>query len=204
MKTSISALLSALLTASIALPQAVRAEGRIQAPLSPAAIQVPAGYRPFLAAHAVGTQGYVCVFTAAGYQWSPFGPQATLFNADGQQTLTHFLSPMPYSLLPAPTWQHSRDSSVVWGQVLASSTDPAFVLPDAIPWLLLEAAAVGDGPAGGDKLLATRFIQRVNTVGGKAPASGCARTQDIAKRALVPYEADYVLFRQQSIIDAQD
>jgi len=201
MKTSIAAL---LLATSIALPQAVCAEGRVQAPLAPTAIQVPAGYRPFLAGHAVGTQGFVCVYNGAGYQWSPFGPQATLFNADGQQTLTHFLSPTPYSLLPAPAWQHSRDSSVVWGQVLASSTDPAYVLPDAIPWLLLEAAVVGDGPAGGDKLLATRFIQRVNTVGGKAPATGCVGTQDIAKRALVPYEADYVLYREQSIVDASD
>lgn len=201
MTTPISVL---LLAASIALPQAVRAQGRVQAPLTPVAVQVPAGHRPFLAAHAVGTQGYVCVYTDTGYQWSPFGPQATLFNTDGQQTLTHFLSPVPYSLLPSPTWRHSRDSSVVWGQVLASSTDPIFVRPDAIPWLLLEAATVGDGPRGGTKLLATRFIQRVNTVGGKAPVAGCARPQDIATRALVPYEADYVLFRQTTVSDAQD
>lgn len=72
------------------------------------------------------------------------------------------------------------------------------------PESLLEAPAVGDGPAGGDKLVAARFIQRVNTVGGKAPAAGCAGTQDIAKRALVPYEADYFFFRQQSIVDARD
>jgi len=201
MKTSMSAL---LLAASVALPQAVLAGGRIPAPPVPDEIQVPAGNRPFLAAHAAGTQGYVCVYNGAAYQWSPFGPQATLFNADGQQALTHFLSPMPYSQLPAPTWLHSRDSSAVWGQVLASSTDPAFVRPDAVAWLLLEAAVVGDGPAGGDKLLATRFIQRVNTVGGLAPASGCAGLPDVAKRALVPYEADYVFFRAWPSADGQD
>lgn len=201
MKTSLSAL---LLAASIGLPQAVHAEGRVTAPPVPDAIQVAPGYKPSFAGHAVGTQGYVCVAIGGGYQWSAFGPQATLFNADGQQVVSHFLSPTPYSLLPAPTWQHSQDSSAVWGQVLTSSTDPAFVAPGAIPWLLLEAAVVGNGPTGGGKLLATRFIQRVNTLGGKAPTTGCASTQDIAKKALVPYEADYFFFREASLSDPRN
>jgi hypothetical protein len=201
MKTPLSAL---LIAASIGLPHPVHAEGRVPRPPVPSAIDVPAGYRPFLAGHAVGTQGYVCVNNGNGYLWSPFGPQATLFDADAQQTLTHFLSPTPYSQLPAPAWQHSRDSSIVWGQVLASSSDSSFVRPDAIPWLLLEAAVVGDGPTGGDKLLATRYIQRVNTVAGKAPATGCAGSLDIGKRALVPYEADYVFFRELSTGGVED
>jgi len=197
-------LLSALLlAASIGSPQVVHAN-RPAAPPVPDAIQVPTGHRPFLVAHAIGTQGYVCVALGSVYQWSPFGPQASLYNADGQQVLTHFLSPTPYSQLPAPTWLHSRDSSVVWGQLLAAASDPAFVVPGAIPWLLLEAAVVGDGPTGGDKLLAARYVQRVNTIGGKAPTAGCTATQDIAKRALVPYEADYVFFREASAVDTQD
>jgi hypothetical protein len=203
MKTYATAL---VLAAWVVLPHAAHAQRptRPVAPPVPDAIQVPTGYRPFLAAHAVGTQGYVCVPVASGYRWAAFGPQATLFNADGQQILTHFLSPTPYSLLPNPTWQHSRDSSVVWGQVLSSSSDPAFVAPGAIPWLLLEAAVVGDGPTGGDKLLVTRFIQRVNTVEGKAPTKGCAAPQDIAKRALVTYEADYFFYRELSTIDSRE
>lgn len=201
MKTPVSAL---LLAAAVFLPQAVQAEGRVSAPPVPDAIRVPAGYRPFLVAHAVGTQDYVCVATGTVYQWSTFGPQATLFSGEGQQVMTHFLGATPYSLLPAPTWQHSRDSSAVWGQVLMSSTDPAFVTPGAVPWLLLEAAVVGNGPTGGKGLLPTRFVQRVNTVGGKAPTSGCASPQDVAKRALVPYEADYYFFRQAAINDPKD
>jgi len=201
MKTPISIL---LLAASIALPHAAHAEGRVVAPPVPDAIRVPAGYKPFLAGHAVGSQGYVCVATGSAYQWSPFGPQATLFDAEGQQLMTHFLSAMPYGLQPAPTWQHSRDSSLVWGQVLVSSADPAYVAPGAIPWLLLEAAVVGSGPTGGDRLQAARFIQRVNTVGGKAPTTGCASTQDIAKRALVPYEADYFFFREAAVHEPRD
>jgi hypothetical protein len=185
---------------SVALPTGADAQPapRIAAPAVPADIRVsPSEFVPFLAAHAVGTQGYFCVAVGASYSWMPFGPQATLFNADNQQILTHFLSPTPYTLLPAPTWQTSRDSSIVWGQVIAPSSDPAFVAPNAIPWLLLEATVVGDGPTGGDTLLATRRIQRVNTVEGKAPASGCSQPGDIGKRALVPYEADYYFYKDK-------
>jgi hypothetical protein len=39
-------------------------------------------------------------------------------------------------------------------------------------------------------------VQRVNTSGGIAPAAdGCARAADIGRRALVPYTADYVFYR---------
>ena len=195
-----------MLAATVTLPQAVRAEAetRLSAPQVPAAIEVPSGYKPFLVAHAVGTQGYVCVANGSAFRWATFGPQATLFNADGEQILTHFLSSTPYSLLPNPAWQHSRDSSIVWGQVVNSSSDPVFVAPGAIPWVLLEAAVVGEGPTGGDKLLATRYIQRVNTREGKAPSTGCATAQDIAKRALVPYEADYYFFKARPSNDRRD
>jgi len=70
------------------------------------------------------------------------------------------------------------------------------VAPNAIAWLLLEASVVGEGPTGGDKMLPTRRIQRVNTVEGKAPTTGCAVTNDIGKRALVPYEADYYFYKK--------
>jgi hypothetical protein len=191
---------------AIAVPHGAHAErrGRPVPPPVPDAIQVPDGFTPYFAAHAIGTQGYVCVAVGSVYRWAPFGPQATLFNGEGEQILTHFLSPTPYSLLPNPTWQHSRDSSIVWGQMIRSSSDPNFVAPGAIPWLLLEASVVGDGPTGGDKLVVTRFIQRVNTVDGRAPSTGCASPQDIAKRALVPYEADYFFFKEKPFDEPGD
>ncbi len=70
--------------------------------------------------------------------------------------------------------------------------------PGAIPWLLLEAAVVGDGPTGGTKLVPTRFIQRVNTVDGQAPSTGCTQAVDVTKRALVYYEADYVFCKEKA------
>lgn len=186
-----------LLAFIIGLPQVAHAQ-RITPPAVPEAIQVPAGYKPYLMAHAVGTQGYVCVQVGTAFTWAPFGPQATLFNEDNEQILTHFLNPTPYSLVPGPTWQHSRDSSVVWGNPIASSSDPNFVAPGAIPWLLVEAAVVGDGPTGGTKLLPTRYIQRLNTFEGAAPSTGCAAVGDVKKRALVYYEADYVFYKEKA------
>jgi Protein of unknown function (DUF3455) len=200
MKTYVAAL---ILAAAVALPEVARAQ-RPEPPQVPETIQVPAGYKVFFAGHAIGTQGYVCVAVGSVYRWTLFGPQATLFNGQEEQTLTHFLSPTPYSQLPNPAWQHSRDSSIVWGQAIRSSSDPNFVAQGAIPWLLLEAAVVGTGPTDGDKLVVTRFIQRVNTVDGMAPSTGCASPQDVAKRALVPYEADYFFFKEKAFNDPRD
>ena len=95
---------------------------------------------------------------------------------------------------PRATWQHSRDTSTVWAMAIASSSDPAFVAPGAIPWLLLQVVGAQDGPTGGHKLTATTFIQRLNTSGGVAPSTGCAVSTDVGKKALVPYTADYFFF----------
>jgi hypothetical protein len=100
-----------------------------------------------------------------------------------------------------PQWDFGATSAQLWdrtGRVLNSSSDPNFVAPGAIPWLLLEAVVVGDGPTGGDKLTTTRLIQRLNTVDGMAPSSGCAKPADIKKRALVPYEADYFFYKERA------
>ena len=39
----------------------------------------------------------------------------------------------------------------------------------------------------------------MNTVEGKPPSTGCAIAEDIAKRALVPYEADYYFYKETPI-----
>ena len=164
----------------------------------------PKEFIPILVAQAVGTQGYVCVANGAVYSWKPFGPDATLFNAEGEQILTHFLAITPYSLLLNPAWQHSRDSSIVWAAKIAESADPNFVAPGAIPWLLLQAEVVGDGPTFGDKMIKTARIQRLNTWEGKAPATGCAAPANIGQRALVPYEADYYFYKTKAIFQPHE
>ena len=88
------------------------------------------------------------------------------------------------------TWQDSRDTSTVWAMAIAASS----VAPDALPWLLLDVVGAQDGPTGGHRLTSTAFIQRLNTVGGIAPSTGCALATDVGKRASVPYTADYLFY----------
>jgi hypothetical protein len=174
----------------------------ISAPAVPPEIQVPAGNIPFLKTIAAGTQNYVCRLSPAGFGWTLFGPQATLFltikwfNGEiRQQVATHFLSQNPAENNdPRPTWQSSLDTSAVWGKLVAASTDPQFVAPGAIAWLLLEPAGKQRGPTGGDFLTQTTYIQRVNTSGGIAPATGCSESTAGAT-VLVPYTTDYYFFK---------
>jgi hypothetical protein len=165
-------------------------------PEVPADLEVPAGHTLFLRARAIGTQNYICLPADSGFGWILFGPQATLFKFR-RQIITHFLSPNPdEDDLPRATWQHSRDTSRVWAAAVASSSDPGFVKPDAIPWLLLEVVGAEPGPAGGTRLTEAVFIQRIRTSGGLAPATGCdEETPDVGARAFVPYKADYLFYK---------
>ncbi len=180
----------------VSLQQPTRAADEAPPPV-PANIQVPAGNKLFLVGHATGTQNYVCQPVGAGFKFVLFTPQATLFS-DGKQATTHFFSPNPAEggTIRA-AWQHSRDTSTVWGEVKPgnSSSDPAYVAPGAIPWLLVTKAGTQAGPDGGDMLTATTFIQRLNTSGGVAPSTGCSSSTDVGNKAFVPYTADYFFWR---------
>jgi hypothetical protein len=168
----------------------------------PQAIEVPAGYSLFFSAGAVGTQNYICLPAGNSVGWQFVAPQATLVDAapHRQQLTTHFLSANPKEDgLPRPTWQHSMDSSRVWGRASVTSKDPNFVDADAIPWLLVEVVGAKRGPGGGSFLVGTAYIQRVNTSGGLAPSTGCSTSADIGKLALVPYTADYLFYAADQV-----
>jgi hypothetical protein len=172
--------------------------GEIDRPPVPANIEVPAGNKAVLVGHAVGTQNYVCLPSGPGIAWTLFTPQATLFTDRGRQLQTHFFSPNAFENgTVRAAWQDSRDASAVWGRATASSSDPNFVAPNAIPWLRIEVVGTQEGPRGGDELTETTFIQRLNTTGGVAPASGCSQSTDIGNRAYVPYTADYFFFEER-------
>ena len=98
----------------------------------------PAGNKAFLEGHAIGTQNYICLPSDKGFKFVLFTPEATLFDDVEKQVATHFFSPNPFEggKIRA-TWQHSKDTSAVWGGNATPSTDPNFVAQDAIPWLLL-------------------------------------------------------------------
>ena len=129
--------------------------------------------------HATGTQNYTCQNTPTGYAWTLVAPDAKLVDDKGKQIMTHFAG---------PTWQ-ARDGSKVVGARVDSVPSPQ----GAIPWLLLRAASTSAGPDG-DKLTHTTYIQRVNTTGGVAPATGCDANH-LGEARNVQYTSDYYFYR---------
>jgi hypothetical protein len=186
----------------------------IAPPTTPNALTPPAGNTAFFMGHAVGTQGYVCLPTSPGASTASWTvnaarPEATLYVSFFDryvEAVTHFLSPdtnpnnfapnpLPYG---SPTWQSSFDSSRVWGKPLytiAAGSDPSCPNTGAIACLLLQSIGNEDGPTGGNFFTKTTYIQRLNTQGGSAPATGCSVPGDVGKQTLVPYTGDYYFFR---------
>ena len=203
---------TALAVAStVSLPQLAHAD-RVTPPPVPANIKVPEGNKAFLLGQAIGTQNYICLpcpnpatsMCPDDFAWILFTPQATLFNDDDQQLITHYFSPNPFETntnlgvladdMIRATWQHSKDTSTVWARAIASFSNPGFVARGDIPLLLLLVVGAQDGPTGGDTLTPTTFIQRLNTSGGVAPSMGCSSSTDVGKQAFVPYTADYFFY----------
>jgi hypothetical protein len=145
----------------------------------PAALEV-AAQQPALEARAVGVQIYECKATQGDpsrYDWSLKAPEATLFDKGDKPIGKHYAG---------PTWE-SNDGSKVVGQVKARDEGPD---QSAIPWLLLDAKSV----SGEGVFARTTAIQRLDTVGGKAPVQGC--TEDRAgAETRVDYRARYVFYR---------
>src|SRR5262249_49874100 len=82
-----------------------------------------------------------------------------------------------------PTWESASGSRVVGARVAGATADP-----NAIDWLLLRAVS-SEGPGIFDGVT---YIQRVNTVGGKAPT---APGDYVGEEVRVPYAAEYFFYR---------
>ena len=180
-----------------ALPQAAQAQ-TVTPPIVPPGLglEVDAPNQAFLLGHAFGTQNYECqpVDSLGRVNWTLFTPQATLFNDQNEQLITHFNSPNPdeAARVVRATWEDSADTSMVWARAVAVVT----VDPNAIPWVKLVKVGARVGPTGGKTLSDTTFVQRVNTRGGLAPSTGCDQLPDVGKRAFVPYTADYFFYKE--------
>jgi Protein of unknown function (DUF3455) len=147
----------------------------------PDSLKPDAKERAAFVRHARGVQIYRCDAAEGGaFKWVFVAPEAQLFDSAASQAVlgTHGAGPF---------WQ-GNDGSRVVGKV-KSRADAANAAAD-IPWLLLTTTA--EGPSG--QMTAVKSIQRVKTVGGVAPASGCTAAADAGKQARVPYTADYVFF----------
>jgi hypothetical protein len=142
----------------------------------PESLKVPPTQTLAVAVQARGVQIYECGVSKADparFEWIFKAPEAELFDKAGKRIGKHYAG---------PTWE-SDDGSKVVGAAKARDDGPD---ANAIPWLLLSAtSAEGNGIFG-----KTQSVQRVNTVGGKAPADGCNQAQ-LGKIARVSYSATY-------------
>jgi hypothetical protein len=122
----------------------------------------------------------VQIYSWNGTAWVFVGPEAKLYADAGGHGLvgTHFGGPT------GPNWLTNSGSRVVGTVAENGRCTPN---PDAIPWLKLDAVASGQGVFEN-----TTLIQRLNTVGGKAPS---APGSVIGQEARVPYTSDYIFYR---------
>ena len=210
----IPAACAAALAMACAVSQPAHA-GRVFPPSVPDNLKVLDGTHPFLVGHAIGTQNYVCAPSATGVAYVLFTPEATLFNDDLDQIITHFFSPNPDLRDPnknpavvadgaiRATWVSSRDGSSVWAKVHTDKDGVgATFTPDksAVAWLLLDKVGDEDGLTGGNILSKTTQIQRLNTTGGvapPAPGGGCDSPSDLGHTAFSDYTADYFFYTAQ-------
>ena len=138
-------------------------------------IQPPPGERLLFQVHAKGDQIYTCKSDAAQFTWTLKAPDAQLFDKHGKPFGKHFAG---------PSWE-ANDGSRVTGKAVAN----VLVDADSIPWLLIKVISHD----GNGVLSPATSIQRLNTEGGKAPASGCDASH-IGQEVRMQYSADYLFY----------
>ena len=146
------------------------------ASMVPEKLEAPATQTLAVVAQASGAQIYECNATKSDpvrFEWVFKAPEAELFDNTGRKIGRHYAG---------PTWE-ADDGSKVVGEIKARDDGPDV---NAIPWLLLSATVIKENGRFGK----TQSVQRVNTVGGKAPADGCNQAQ-LGKVARVAYRATY-------------
>ena len=131
---------------------------------------------------AKGVQIYECRAKkdqAGAYEWAFVAPEADLFDTSGKKIGRHY---------EGPHWE-AADGSKIVGTVKERADAPQ---ADAIPWLLLATKSVG--PQGSFSKVTS--VQRVNTVGGVAPKTGCSQSA-VGTTARIPYTADYYFLTEK-------
>ena len=156
----------------------------------PPALAVPAGGTLAVQYHGIGLQIYTCTPSggaggAAGsgadagaisYSWVLKEPDAKLYDSSGTQVGTHGIG---------PEWT-SSDGSIVNGTKVEQVNSTA---SGAIPWLLLRASST----SGIGVFSNVTYVQRLNTSGGAAPATGCSASTS-GTDTNVSYTADYYFY----------
>ena len=130
-------------------------------------------------ARGVGVQIYECRENKTGPakpEWVFTAPEAELLDSSDRRIGKHYVG---------PTWE-SADGSKVIGELRVIHKSPE---NNSMPWLLLRAKS----HSGSGVFSRIESIQRLNTIGGNAPAEGCSEDQ-LGKEIRVPYKAMYYFY----------
>ena len=170
----------ALIAASVlALCGAAQAQTFNQSSLA-AAVQVPANHRVVMETVGAGSITYECRVkkdTADQFEWVFVGPDAKLMDRAGK--------PVGKYYGPPATWEAADGSKVTGAQVAVSPASAG-----SIPLQLVKAnPAMGMGA-----MQDIAYIQRVNTMGGVAPALPCTQAE-VSRKQVVQYQADYIFWK---------
>jgi len=176
---SVSIIAALAFATLVACPVTAPANPPPVVPVVPEALEPPAGQRLSLETMGIGVQIYECKPAKDDpkrFEWVFKAPEAELFDSSGKRIGKHYAG---------PTWE-ANDGSKVVGEIKGRDNGPD---PSAIPWLLLSAKST----SGNGVFSRVQSIQRLRTVGGKAPAVGCDRAQ-AGVETRVSYEAGYYFY----------
>ncbi len=162
----------------LAIPLALSAcASQPMAPMNvPDAVKVPATASYAMTLVGAGDLTYECRTGTSGTAWAFVGPNAALKQTSGEVVGKYY---------GGPTWE-GNDGSKVVGKQLAISPATA----GNIPLQLVEVTQT----MGSGMLVGTKYIQRLNTMGGVAPAAACA-TGNVGEKQVVKYQADYAFYK---------
>jgi hypothetical protein len=152
---------------------------QIPPPQVPDNLKAPGTEMVLLKALGKGKQIYACSAKpgdADQFAWVLDRPQADLLDEKGDAIGKHY---------KGPVWE-AADGSKVGGQVQQRANAPG---GNAVPWLLLKATS----HEGSGTFARVTYIQRVDTQGGLAPATGCDKSH-AGVEASADYQATYFFY----------
>jgi hypothetical protein len=157
-------------------------------PTVPDKLKPPAGATLAARFHATGSQIYTCKAAtggAGGYTFQLKAPAADLRDEACAVVGKH---------AAGPVWESVTDNSKVQGMKLTEDPAPG---GGAIAWLLLKSVQ-NWGTSG--VFWRTTYVQRVDTVGGLAPTTGCDAGK-VDTEMSVPYTANYYFYNGGAATD---
>jgi len=151
-------------------------------PTVPEAIQAPASATPAAQFYAKGTQNYRCqTGTSGAAEWKLVAPEADLFKGSD-------FTGAAGKHGAGPSWALD-DGSGAKGDAPNAKRAPS-PQSGSVPWLLIPTQSNGQPGA----LQGVTLVQRIETHGGAAPATGCDASS-VGAETKVPYTAIYLFYR---------